>query len=344
MPGSYIVKFIAPTGTGITLQNVGANEALDSDADRITGRTACITLASGENNMDVDAGGFRIGSIGDRVWNDLNCNGIQDSTEPGLGGITVQLYNCAGTLLESAVTSSAGKYLFTNLPPGSYKVRFLSGATYTYASRDIGSNDGVDSDADSTGFTSCITLAEGESKLTIDAGLKKVLAFRTYTQGGWGASPNGNNIASTLAAKFPTLYSRGLIIGGTYTIKCTSAYAVQIALPMGGTPGPLKKSYINPTVNTEAGVFAGQVAALKLNVDFSNAGVLPKGLASLKVAPGNKMAGQTVAQVLSVAHKVLGGTTSALPSGCSISDLSSLVDAINNNFDNGIQDLGLLNP
>jgi len=27
--------------------------------------------------------------IGNRVWNDLNANGIQDANEPGIAGVTV---------------------------------------------------------------------------------------------------------------------------------------------------------------------------------------------------------------------------------------------------------------
>lgn len=81
-------------------------------------------------------------------------------------------------------------------------------------------------------------------------------------------------------------------------------------------------------------MFAGQVLALRLSVDFSNAGITRTGLADLKVVSG-KLKGSTVAQVLALANTVLGGTTSALPAGVSVSDLNAVVDAINNNFDNG---------
>jgi hypothetical protein len=165
--------------------------------------------------------------------------------------------------------------------------------------------------------------------------------FTTYTQGGWGAPPSGNNTGALLHANFATVYSTGSVqIGGTKKLTFTTAAAVQAFLPVGGTASFLTASATNP-VSSAAGVFAGQVLALRLSVDFSNKGILRPGLANLTVQSG-ELAGYTVAQVLSLANTVLGGTTSALPSGVTISDLSGVVDAINNNFDGGIVNNGYL--
>ena len=37
-----------------------------------------------------------LGALGDYVWHDLNANGVQDEGEPGINGVTVRLYDCAG--------------------------------------------------------------------------------------------------------------------------------------------------------------------------------------------------------------------------------------------------------
>ena len=50
--------------------------------------------------------------IGNYVFHDFNENGIQDITELGLGGVTVNLYNSFGTLIDSTITNSNGQYLF----------------------------------------------------------------------------------------------------------------------------------------------------------------------------------------------------------------------------------------
>ena len=90
---------------------------------------------------------------------------------------------------------------------------------------------------------------------------------------------------------------------------------------------------VDPTSRTSAGVFAGQVLALTLNVAFSNAGRLPTGLANAKIASG-PLPGQTVGFVLNLANNVTGGCTTLPANGVtSGSQLNDIVDAINNSFD-----------
>src|SRR5207253_76750 len=83
-PGSYSLIFSQPDGYHFTLQNQGANAALDSDPDPTTGQTAVFSVGTGESKSTVDAGlvadpPVSFASIGDYVWQDLNGNGIQDS-------------------------------------------------------------------------------------------------------------------------------------------------------------------------------------------------------------------------------------------------------------------------
>jgi hypothetical protein len=153
--------------------------------------------------------------------------------------------------------------------------------------------------------------------------------FITVTQGGWGAPPNGNNPGAFLVANFASLPSP-FFIGCTtgFTLTFTSAGAIEAFLPQGGPPGVLDASATNPTSRTSAGVFAGQVLALQLNVSFSNAGKLPPGLAGF-VVPG---LGVTVGQVLADANKALGGC--GFPSYApTASQLNDIVTSINEMFD-----------
>jgi len=56
------------------------------------------------------------GSIGDRVWYDLDGDGVQDSGEPGLQGVTVNLVDPRdGGIIESQLTGGQGEYLFEML-------------------------------------------------------------------------------------------------------------------------------------------------------------------------------------------------------------------------------------
>ncbi|HOX04249.1 MAG TPA: SdrD B-like domain-containing protein, partial [Verrucomicrobiota bacterium] len=56
---------------------------------------------------------------GDRVWNDANGNGVQDSGEPGISGVVVQLTitwpGSATSTVVQTVTDASGYYAFENL-------------------------------------------------------------------------------------------------------------------------------------------------------------------------------------------------------------------------------------
>jgi len=61
------------------------------------------------------------GSIGDFVWQDTNQNGIQDAGEPGIPGVTVNLFK-SGVKIASTVTDQNGFYQFSGLCAGDYTV------------------------------------------------------------------------------------------------------------------------------------------------------------------------------------------------------------------------------
>ena len=156
----------------------------------------------------------------------------------------------------------------------------------------------------------------------------------TVTQGGWGAAPHGNNPGMLLLQNFSKVYPGGsVVIGGTNKLTFTSAGAIQAFLPQGGPPGILSASLTNPT-SSSAGVFAGQVLALQLNVDFSAAGVTTLGLGNFILkGTGTSLDGFTISQILAIANQVLGGNLGALPAGFSVSSLNDLVDTLNQAFD-----------
>ena len=57
------------------------------------------------------------------VFSDLDLSTIQNGTEPGIGGVRVDLYDSTGTTLIASVTTTAGgAYNFPNLPAGNYLV------------------------------------------------------------------------------------------------------------------------------------------------------------------------------------------------------------------------------
>ena len=71
-------------------------------------------------------------------------------------------------------------------------------------------------------------------------------SFTTYTQGGYGSTPQGNNPGTIVERLFPTAFPSGLTIGGgctgAETLRLTSAAAVRAFLPSGSTARALEQN------------------------------------------------------------------------------------------------------
>lgn len=181
--GTYSVGFAnLPNGYNFTTKSA-TNDATGSDADLASGRTSQVTLGSSNRvDLSLDAGlvGLR-GALGNYVWNDINKDGIQDSNEPAIPGVTVSLFDGSGTnLIATAVTNQDGLYLFPNLNEGSYVVGFSTVPDMIFTTKDVNSESlGTDSDVDpATGKTASISLNAGQVDLKIDAGLYVSLPAR----------------------------------------------------------------------------------------------------------------------------------------------------------------------
>ena len=172
-PGDYKVRFVTPGGYESSAADQGGDDETDSDAG-VGGVTGTVTLTSGETDNSIDAGFYRLASIGDRVWLDDNGDGIQNDGELGAAGVTVRLLNAAGdTVLDTTVTGANGEYLFDALTPGSYRVEFVSPDDDLVFTLQNQGADAADSDADpATGRTGIYVLESGDNEITVDAGLE----------------------------------------------------------------------------------------------------------------------------------------------------------------------------
>lgn len=118
-------------------------------------------------------------SIGDFVWEDLNGNGVYDEYEPGVNGITVELYDSSMKLISSTVTSNSyngkpGYYLFTNLNAGRYYVKFIPYRDYKLTIQQASLLNGSKTNQ-TTGLTDIINLGSNESKLDVGSGVFTIL-------------------------------------------------------------------------------------------------------------------------------------------------------------------------
>src|SRR5690606_9681296 len=106
--------------------------------------TSGITDSTADNNANytVDFGIYESYSLGDRVWEDRNNDGLDnDGADSGLGAVSVNLYrdsdssgdlSAADVLVANTTTNADGYYLFTDLVAGSYLVQ-LPGTNFAEA-------------------------------------------------------------------------------------------------------------------------------------------------------------------------------------------------------------------
>jgi hypothetical protein len=204
-PGDYRLRVVLPAaGDAFSPKDATGVDTTDSDINPTgvdLGFTDTFNIASNVISTTIfDAGiiVFRTPTptrtptpinIGNFVWHDLNSNGIQDAGEPGVAGITVQLWNAAKTtLLDSTTTNANGSYTVVAPIPGDYRIRVVPFAGSTFSSKDQGADDTKDSDINANilvvhyGFTDILTIATNVISTTIfDAGLTTVGAAPTST-------------------------------------------------------------------------------------------------------------------------------------------------------------------
>ncbi|WP_186363338.1 SdrD B-like domain-containing protein, partial [Staphylococcus hominis] len=167
--GTYTVVFQTPDGYTATLANVGNDDAIDSNG------TTTIATINGADNLTVDSGFYKDTpvptpnkyNVGDRVWNDVNRNGIQDDGESGIGGVNVILKK-DGRTIGNTVTDNQGNYGFYDLDEGEYTIEFIDPDGYTETTSNA---PGSTTENDSNGPVVRIELHNDDN--SIDYGLYK---------------------------------------------------------------------------------------------------------------------------------------------------------------------------
>jgi hypothetical protein len=142
----------------LTPTAVGDQREGDSDPD-YSGVTPPFTLGVGEPNVrpataadgveaayinpTIDAGVTPLRyAVGNRVWLDQNSDGIQQPDERA-GSATVSLLTDTGNLVATTTTDAAGRYQFSNLRAGRYRLQFTSlPAHRTFTERAAGADPG----------------------------------------------------------------------------------------------------------------------------------------------------------------------------------------------------------
>jgi uncharacterized repeat protein (TIGR01451 family) len=246
-PGQYVVQFVAPCGDLFTEQNVGTNPAINSAANPSTGKTSGITLAAAENDGTVNAGLYQTSCLSGSVYVDYNNDGQFDSNDVGMYGVTVQLLNGSGQVVQTATTGCNGTYNFSNIAPGVYSIfepQGQSALAGCLTGKDTAGTVGCSTDgsAAAAGVIGNVTLGSGSngnnynfgvsaSGQTISAGDTGSIEFWDSSSGqalidALNGGSNATNLGNWLASNFANLYGRNC---GSYNMTSkTNAQVWQI--------------------------------------------------------------------------------------------------------------------
>ncbi len=120
-PGTYVLAaslpspyIIGPLGAKIS---PFYNVILPSGSD--FGRSAPFRLPV-KGSLGLGVGGVKTGAAQGRVWLDSNFNGIQDTDEPGVAGVLLDLKHQTLAVSHQALSDAQGNYSFTSLHAGAY--------------------------------------------------------------------------------------------------------------------------------------------------------------------------------------------------------------------------------
>ncbi len=138
-----------------TASSNDANPADDADAEPATDTNTATTLDGR-------------GCVGNRVWEDLDGNGIQDRGEPGIVDTTISLFDPSGARVDTQKLVNG--YFSLCGPVGNYRLSVLIPPGYSVTAADQGISDHKDSDADATG-TIELTVDRARKRSKYDIGL-----------------------------------------------------------------------------------------------------------------------------------------------------------------------------
>lgn len=120
-PGTYsIIEVTQPPGYLDGLARAGT---LGGTAVNPGDKIVNVKLTSGQSSQENDFGKLLPGQISGFVGLDTADNQQNNTSDPPLAGVQVQLLDAGGNVLATTTTNSQGQYQFTNLALGNYSVR-----------------------------------------------------------------------------------------------------------------------------------------------------------------------------------------------------------------------------
>jgi uncharacterized repeat protein (TIGR01451 family) len=189
----------------------------DPDALKDNKSSVSISVAN-PVNLAQDFGYRGTASIGDKVWYDVDGDGIQDANEVGIAGAVVSikwagpdgiLGNADDVIIATATTDANGNYNFTNLPAGNYSVTINPASV-------LGS-------VTTTPTTVTQSLTNGQAVTTVDFGLRGAgtignLVWKDFDKDGL-KDTNEPGLAGAIVNLYQDLNGNGAVDSGEPLIQ-----------------------------------------------------------------------------------------------------------------------------
>ena len=271
------------------------------------------------------------------IWFNISGHVFLDTAQSGaynpgsdypLPGWIVDLRSQSGDTYHT--TDSNGFFQYTNVPTGTYTISVVmppqgwTNTSQTSQSMTL-SSDTTQNFGMTRNFTSAF--------------------INSYTASQWSANTGGY-----LKTDFSNVYPGNVIQTGEaspgFSVTfgspnfANSNLTHYLACPSGTPSVVLDQNYLEP-INYPGGMLGADVMALRLNLDYSNAGIgsFSSNFGNLTLynynsADGPLLDNCTVSQILQTANQILGGTM-PVPQGYSINDYDALVSLINQAFQPG---------
>jgi hypothetical protein len=163
-PGSYTVAEVVPTGYVQT--------------DPPSSGTYAETVSVGQTINNLNFGVFQTVTIGGEVFNDLNGNGVLNTNDAGLPGVTVELTNNATHDVTTTTTDTAGNYAFAGLAAGTYTVQVVLQPNFVLTA------------PASVTYTETVSSGQGASGLNFGAFQRVTLSGEVYNDVNGNGAPD----------------------------------------------------------------------------------------------------------------------------------------------------------
>ncbi len=247
-PGSYALRPVLPSGLVVTNPSSGFYSITVTAGQTLSGK-----------NFGIGSGTVTTGgSVSGTVFSDANSNGIKDSTEAGLSGISVYVdSNWNGRLdagEKSTSTNASGAYTLSSISPGTYAIRSVvpSGSTLVSPSSGYsqvtisngsalsGKNFAIHSGTVTAGGSVSGTVFSDANSNGIKDGTEAGLSgISVYVDSNWNGRLDAGEKSTTTNAS------------GAYTLSSISAgtYAIRSVVPSGSTLVSPSSGYSQVTIS-----------------------------------------------------------------------------------------------